>query len=162
MQCTGEEHTGCQREENNGLLWPVTIQDWQADETAIHKAMLVATNLSHLADYYWKCYSNDGGKVFGKASLKTFREHLETTVPDYALLRDICDAHKHLRLDRSFKRISKADQTNIGKMGWGEAKWGEARWGSPDEVVVTDDSGETHHFVTLVQRTEAMWKRLLY
>jgi len=26
MKCTGEEDTGCQREENNGLLWPVTFK----------------------------------------------------------------------------------------------------------------------------------------
>jgi len=138
-----------------------SIQDWQADETALHKAMLVATNLAHMADYYWKCYSNDARKVFKKASLKDFREQLEITYPDYGLLRDICDAHKHLELSRASKRITKADQTKIGKMGWGEMKWDEGRWGSPEEVVVTDDSGEKHHFVAMVQRTEAMWKSLL-
>jgi len=32
------------------------IQDWRADETAIHKAMLVATNLAHMADYFWHSF----------------------------------------------------------------------------------------------------------
>lgn len=138
-----------------------SIQDWQSDETAIHKAMLVATNLSHMADYFWKCYENDASKVFGKTSLKDFRDQLEITTPDYALIRDVCDAHKHLELNRATKRITKADQTEVGKMGWGEMKWGEGRWGSPEEIVVTDDSGEKHHYISMVQRTEAMWQSLL-
>jgi hypothetical protein len=138
-----------------------SIQDWQVDETAIHKAMMVATNLSHMADYFWKSYSGDSNKVLGKKSLKEFREQLEVNNPDYALIRDVCDAHKHLELGRKPKRVTKADQTNVGKMGWGEAKWGNARWGSPEEVVVTDDSGEKHHFIGLVRRTETMWESLL-
>jgi len=94
--------------------------------------------------------------------LKEFREQLEINNPDYALIRDVCDAHKHLELNRPSKRVTKAEQTTTGKMGWGEAKWGEARWGSPEEIVVTDDSGDKHHFIVLVCRTEEMWKSLLF
>ncbi|MEP7151781.1 MAG: hypothetical protein ABI856_08740 [Nitrospira sp.] len=137
------------------------IEDWQSDETAIHKAMLVATNLAHMADYYWQSFSNDTGRVFGKRSLSDFRHELETHYPDYALIRDVCDAHKHLELHRSPKRVTRASQTTTGRLGWDEAKWDDARWGSPEEVVVTDDSGEKHHFVGLVLRTEEMWRHLL-
>lgn len=137
------------------------IQDWQADETAIHKAMLVATNLAHMADYYWNSFSNDNARVFGKGTVKEFREQLEIDCPDYALIRDVCDAHKHLTLNRPSRCITNADQTTTGNMGWGEAKWDDARWDSPEEVVVTDDSGGKHHFIGLVRRTEDMWRNLL-
>ena len=137
------------------------IQDWQADETAIHKAMLVATNLAHMTDYYWKSYSHDSAKVFGAQSINDFRSQLITKNPDYALIRDVCDAHKHLELNRTSKRITKADQTTTGKMGWGEAKYGDGRWGSPEEIIVVEDSGEKHHFIGLVGRVEAMWQNLL-
>ena len=40
------------------------IEDWWSDETANHKAMLVATNLAHMADYYWQSFTNDTGHVF--------------------------------------------------------------------------------------------------
>ncbi len=138
-----------------------SIEDWRGDETAIHKAMLVATNLNHLADYYWHCYRNHPNKNFGKTSLSGFRDYLLEQCLDFGLIRDVCDAHKHLTLDRSSKRVTKANQTSTGRMGWGEAKWGEARWGSPEEVVVTDDSGEKHHFIAIVDRVEALWRELL-
>lgn len=137
------------------------IGDWRSDETALHKAMLVATNLAHMADYYWQSFSNDTGRVFCKRSFSDFRQQLETDYPDYALIRDVCDAHKHLELSRSSRRITRASQTTTGRLGWGQAKWGDARWGSPKEVVVTDDSGEKPHFLGLVRRTEEMWRHLL-
>ncbi len=137
------------------------IEDWRKNETAIHKAMLVATNLNHLADYYWRCYSDQPSKVFGKNNLRSFRDHLIDQCPDYGLIRDVCDAHKHLTLDRSSRRVTNADQTTKGRMGWGEAKFGDARWGSPEEIVVTDDDGEKHHFIGMVNRTEGMWQKLL-
>lgn len=137
------------------------IQDWHADETAIHKAMLVATNLNHMADYYWKSFSHEPHRVFGARSLNEFREKLQADCPAYALIRDVCDAHKHLTLDRSTKRVTNAGQTSTARLGWGESKWGDGRWGSPEEVVVTDDSGEKHHFIALVRRTEEKWKHLL-
>lgn len=114
-----------------------------------------------MADYFWKSYSSNSNKVFGKKSLKEFRDQLEVNNSDYSLIRDVCNAHKHLELDRKSKRVTNANQTNLGKMGWGAAKWGNARWGSPKEVVVTDDTGEKHHFKGLVRRTESMWERLL-
>ncbi len=137
------------------------IEDWQSDETALHKAMLVATNLAHMTDYYWQSFCDDPERVFSKDSLSQFREQLEIDNPDFALIRDVCDAHKHLELNRSTRRITRANQTNIGKMGWGEAKFGDGRWGSPEEVVVTDDNGDKHHFVGMVRRTEETWRSLL-
>lgn len=105
-----------------------SINDWKKDETAIHKAMTVATNLNHMAEYYWNSYSHNPSRVFGKTTFRDFRVQLELEYPDFALIRDICDAHKHLKLGRPKKRVSKSDQSSVGKMTWGEAKWGEARW----------------------------------
>ncbi|MBT4268376.1 MAG: hypothetical protein HN745_00685 [Deltaproteobacteria bacterium] len=97
-----------------------STKDWRKDETAIHKAMTVATNLNHMAEYYWKSYSHIPSRVFGKSTFSEFREQLELNYPDYALIRDICDAHKHLKLDRPKKRVSKSDQSSVSKMTWGE------------------------------------------
>jgi hypothetical protein len=46
-------------------------------------------------------------------------------------------------------------------MGWGEAKFNEGRFGSPDEIVVIEDNGEKHHFITIVNRVRDMWQGLL-
>jgi hypothetical protein len=66
-----------------------SIEDWRKNETAIHKAMLVATNLNHLADYYWRCFSDQPEKVFDKSTLSEFRSHLVGQCADYGLIRDM-------------------------------------------------------------------------
>jgi hypothetical protein len=138
-----------------------SIEDWRADETAIHKAQSVATNLTHLADHYFLGYSDQPNKVLGASSLKDFKNNLAARYPDYGLIRDVCDAHKHVELKRKSRNVTNANQTEIGSMGWGEAQWGEGRWGSPDEVIITDDNGSKHHFITIVSRVQEMWKDLL-
>src|SRR5947208_6800213 len=139
-----------------------SIEDWLERETEIHRAMAVATNLSHMADYYWHSFSEtEPEKVFGQSSLKNFRAEIGRRYPDFALIRDICDTHKHLKLDRADRCVTSAGQSTTATMGWGEGKWGEARWGSAVEIVVTDDGGSKHHFRTLVHNTEEMWNSLL-
>jgi hypothetical protein len=137
------------------------LEDWRADETAVHKAMLIATNLTHMAEYFWESFSGQPERVFGRRAFREFRSKLEEEFPDYAIIRDVCDAHKHLKLMRSSKRVTHSSQTSSGRMGWGEAKFGEGRWGSPEEIVVIDDGGGKHHFIALVKRTEEMWQKLL-
>ena len=112
------------------------IQDWRADEIAIHKAQLVATNLNHMADHYWESYQHDSAKVLGQPTIGEFRRELAIHNPDFVLIRDICDAHKHCKLDRPSRKLTHSDQISTGAMGWGEGRWGEARWSSPEEIVV--------------------------
>jgi hypothetical protein len=138
-----------------------SIRDWETNETEMHRAMAVATNLSHLADYYRQSYSDAPERLLGARSLGKFKAELARLHAEYGLLRDVADAHKHLKLDRADRHVTSAGQSTTMSMGWGEAKWGQARWGSPEEVVVTDDSGEKHHFRALVQRTLQMWQGLL-
>ena len=45
----GEENTECQREENNGLLWPVTIEQ-QIAEGTVKATELVKIELAHVED----------------------------------------------------------------------------------------------------------------
>lgn len=138
-----------------------SIHDYIKQETVLHRAMAVASNLAHMADYFFDDFSGDPSKVLGATSLKDFRTALCKHSKDFALLRDVCDAHKHLSLNRADRSLTSAGQSTVQSLGWGKAKWGDARWGSPPEVVVVDDSGSNHHFRGLVKRTEEMWKNML-
>lgn len=137
------------------------ISDWQGNELAIYKAKMVATNLNQMADYYFNEFSNDANKVLGVSSPWQFRDALSQQYPDFALIRDIADSHKHVLLSRASRRISNESQTRADHVGWDEAGWDDARWGSPEEIVVVDDCGQKHHFIGIVERVSAMWRSLL-
>ena len=102
-----------------------SIRDYIKQETELHRAMAVATTLAHMADYFFDDFSGDSSKVLGATSLKDFRTALCKHSKDFALLRDVCDAHKHLRLDRANRSVTSADQSTVMSLGWGKAKWGE-------------------------------------
>lgn len=138
-----------------------SICDYLEHETELHRAMAVATNLTHLADWFYDEFHRDSSRVLHATNVSHFRKVLSQRSQDYALLRDVCDAHKHLRLDRPDRSVTSAGQSTIMSLGWGESKWGDARWGSPEEVVVVDDFGEKHHFRGLVLRTKKMWEDML-
>jgi len=139
-----------------------SISDWLKRETEIHLAMTVATNLAHMADYYWYSFhTTQPEKTFLQPDLTAFRAEMGRRYPDFALIRDICDAHKHLKISRRDRCITSAGQSTLGSLGCGESDWGEAEWGSPTEVVVTDDYGTKHHFRALVKNTLTMWEILL-
>lgn len=137
------------------------VRDWENNELELHRASLVAANLSHMADHFWHSHSSNSQKVLGARSLKEFREVLSSTSADYALIRDVSDAHKHCKLERASRQITNSSQTTKGSMSWGEAAWGEGRYGGPEEIVVTDDKGQKHHFSSLVRRTMQLWRQML-
>ena len=111
-----------------------SIKDWRGGETELHRAMAVATNLAHMADYFWESFSELAPeRVFGTKSVKAFRVELARMHVEFGLIRDICDAHKHLRIDRPDRHVTSAGQSTVTQLGRGEAKWGEGQWNSPPE-----------------------------
>ena len=134
-----------------------SLAEWEKDETNEQKAMNLAVNLSQMADYFWHSFRHDVAKVLGTSDEKAFRKILRASKPQFALINDVADAHKHFKLSRADRNLTSAGQTVVAPMGWGEAKFGEGRWGSPPEVVVTYDDGTKHHFSTAVRAVVQMW-----
>jgi len=137
------------------------MNDYLASKTELHKAMAAANNLNNLADWYYAEYSAEPTKVLGATSVSQFRRLLSQHSYDYALIRDVSDAHKHLRLNRPDRFLTSAGQSSVTSLGWGSARWGDARWGSPAEVVIIDDAGKFHHFRALCLRVQEMWEHML-
>lgn len=134
-----------------------SLAEWEKDETNEQKAMSLAVNLSQMADYFWPSFRHDVAKVLGTSDGKAFRKVLRASKPQFALINDVADAHKHFMLSRADRNLTSAGQTVVAPMGWGEAKFDEGRWGSPPEVVVTYDDGTKHHFSTAVRAVVQMW-----
>ena len=135
-----------------------TVSEWEASPLEPHRAMNAAVSLNQMADHFFHEYHADPGKVLGASSVSAFRNALTASTPEFGLIRDVADAHKHFKLDRPNRKITDASQATQGSMGWGEAAWGEGQWGSPPEIVVTYDDGTKHHFSTAVRKVMAMWK----
>ena len=75
---------------------------WRANLTDLRLAMIAAVALYHVADHYWESHSQvDSSRVLGTTSARHFRAELAKQSDDFRLLRDVAEAHKHMRLDRS-------------------------------------------------------------
>jgi hypothetical protein len=136
-----------------------SIADWRNDKTKVHRATNVATKLAHMADWYWNCFEGESERVLGQSKLEQFRAKLAETNHSFALIRDMCDADKHMVLRRNDRVLTSAGQFQTGRRG--DVSRLEVRWSSPPELIVTDDDGEEHHFGTLVEETEKMWRSML-
>ena len=86
---------------------------------------------------------------------------MRLSVPDFDLVWDIHDGHKHMTLDRKPRRITSADQTDISKLGYGEGGYGEGTFGGGDQIVVTLDDGSKRALTGVMRNVMAMWEATL-
>lgn len=84
-----------------------------------------------------------------------YRATLASRNRDFALIRDIAKALKHVQLTRYNPQVSRADQITSRPIGWGEGGWGEGRWGGVEQVVVEIVPGEISYVENIVDRAVA-------
>ena len=138
------------------------LEDLRASPTNIRLAMVAAVSLYHEADHYWGSYSTiDSGRVFGTKSAGLFRAELSTRSEDYALLRDVAEAHKHMKLDRGTRAVTHASQTVVGAVEYGGAPYGEGPYGGGPSIVVELDDGSKRHLSAIIDAVEALWSSML-
>jgi hypothetical protein len=97
--------------------------------------------------------------------VKAYRTHLaQNECPEFQLVWDIHDGHKHVSLNRSNRMVSGADQTGyheadacFGGAAFGEVAFGESR---RDLIVIADD-GKVHYLGSVITNVIQMWERLL-
>jgi len=138
-----------------------SVAEWRAKELDLRLAKAAAVSLNQMADHYFHSYPAGDPKLLGASTVGALRAELRRREPAFALIHDVADAHKHVKLDRGNRQLTSADQTSVRSLGYGEAQYGEGRYGGPPEVVVELDSGEKRRFSALVDATEAMWQGLL-
>jgi hypothetical protein len=97
---------------------------------AVHSVDALAAHIYHASN----------GAAPGKDDTE-YRAELAKLFPEFALLRDIAKAIKHVRLNRGSPQTERGDKIEIRPLGWGEAAWGDGRWGGPPQAVIPLDSG---------------------
>ena len=139
-----------------------SVESWQKHPIDIRLAMQAAIALNQMADHFWHAYRTvDPGRVFGAESAAAFRKELATRNLHFALLRDVAEAHKHVKLDRPGRSLTGAEQTSVGATGFGEAGFGTGPWGGGPSVVIELDDGGKEHLSMLVDQVVRLWSSML-
>jgi hypothetical protein len=139
-----------------------TVSAWRASPTDLRLAKHAAISLNHLVDYFFHDFHNVAPhRVFNKKNLIGFRRELCVRFPNFALIRDVAEAHKHVELNRTDRVLTSTNQTTVGNLGYGEAEFGIGTYGGGPEVVVELDSRVRRHVSAAVGDVESMWESLL-
>ena len=105
--------------------------------------------------YHW-CVNNMPNELVGlRREDDGYREHLAGKHADFALLRDIAKAQKHVRLTKGTPQVQAAAQMNTRAIGWGEGGYGKGRYGGPPQVVVDKNAGGFEYVEELVDSAVA-------
>lgn len=138
------------------------VAEWRKSPLDLRLAMNAAVSLNQMADYFWHQFSeSEPDRVFAETTVRRFRRELSTRHPNYGLIRDVADAHKHLKLDRDDRVLTSAGQTGVGSLGFGEAEYGLGTFGGSEEVVIELDSSQRRHFSGVVEDVVRMWEAML-
>ena len=109
-----------------------------------------------LAGQMWQwCRENALHEIANISDDIGYRQRLAEANMDFALVRDMAKAQKHIHLTRGSPQVSDADQVKTRSLGWGQARWNEGRWGSPPQVVVGTEDGEVRAVESVLSRALA-------
>jgi hypothetical protein len=131
---------------------------WLAEPTDMRLAMNAVVSLYHMADHFWHAYSKtDPGRTLNTANSALFRAALADQDREFAVLRDVAEAHKHMKLDRTNRTLTESRQTAVGSTGYGEAGYGTGPYGGGPFIVVELDDGSKYHLCHLAQEVRQLW-----
>ncbi len=81
--------------------------DWCNDPRDERKAMNAAVSANQMADHIYHYFSeNNDGQLLGATNLDEYRRALAAIQPDFALVRDVAEAHKHVHLGALRDRVA--------------------------------------------------------
>ncbi len=138
------------------------LDAWSTQPTDVRLAMNAVLSLYHLADHFWHAYSSsDPSRVLGTKSASEFRGQLAKRDTNFAILRDVAEAHKHMKLDRPSRKLTKTDQTAPGYTGFGETAFGAGPFGGGPSIVVELDDGSKYHLSYITKQVKQAWDTML-
>jgi hypothetical protein len=130
-----------------------------------YRAKTAVMHADIMAERTWKYYRNSAPKKIAYAdSPRAYRKHLVGECPDFQLVWDICDGHKHVSLDRRDRKVSSAAQTGIRSTGGAlgaDAIGAAPLGGGTVSLIVTLDDGSVRNLVSILTNVIAMWEKLL-
>ena len=136
------------------------VAEFRASLLDLRRAMNAAMVIDHMADHYWEAFKGDPTRVYASASLGAFRKELAKECPEWACLRSVAEAHKHVQLDRKNRLVTSASQTSSQTIGYGLAPYGTGPFNGESLTVQLDD-GSWQHISHIVEQSVSFWEKLL-
>lgn len=132
---------------------------WASQLTDERLAMNAVFSLYHLADHFWYSFSVfHPNRVLGANSSGEYRSTLAKRDPNFAILRDVAEAHKHVELNRNVRKLTYSCQTTVGSTGFGEGPYGTGPYGGGPSIVVTLNDKSRHHLSHIANKVFEMWE----
>ena len=140
-------------------------RQWKVGPPEEWKSKQAISELNNMAArmfYFWN--TKDPAKIYSATTEGNYRELLACReCPDFALVRDVADNHKHVEIGRPSRRVTRSDQTRrvtvqggtLGSFVLGSSVVGG------DEVVTTLDDGTKVSLLEVADNVMTMWERLL-
>ena len=92
-----------------------TVAAWRADHLNARLAKQAANELNNMVDRMLNHWGGGAAEVYNAGTPAEYRRKLVTDVcPDFQLVWDIADAHKHVELGRPDRSVTRDDQTAPG------------------------------------------------
>jgi len=132
------------------------------DPASEYRAKQAVTEANNMAERVWHWFrDSDDSKVCYAEGPTKYREGLATNVcPDFQLVWDIADGHKHVTLNRRwFRLVTSANQTEARSGGFDPAAFGES-FDTP-RIVITLDDGTERLLAEVLAQVMAMWEDIV-
>jgi hypothetical protein len=155
----------------NGMLLP-DYNDFQADVGDLRMAFHSAISLFHMHDWVFNIHEDyiianftlidDQGNTPRTKKAKHFGNALEAICPDFALIRGIANAGKHLALSNIRPHPdapSHSSNTASQSLGFGEGSYGIGPYGGGPQVMLEGANGHLH-FSEIAKSVYNMWVSL--
>lgn len=127
---------------------------WQNSPQDIRLAKTLALELNNIAERYWKLKCTTSFESAGK-----YRDDLSRILPEFALIRDVAECHKHLELGRRSARVKSDNDVTVEHVGYGQG-YG-VRYGGGDVVILKMENGNIEYFDFIAKKVYQYWKSLL-
>jgi hypothetical protein len=140
-----------------------SYQTWLSDPLTEWKAKTAISNADIMAERIWKYWiEKDQTRLAGAKTASRYRIYLrENVCPDFGLVWDLHDGHKHVTLDRANRQVTSAAQTGVARMGYGQGGYGQGIYGGSDQIVIDLDDGSKRFLSEVMQNVMEMWSKLL-
>jgi hypothetical protein len=139
--------------------------EWLANPLDEYLAKIAVQHANIMAERVWHHFMAEHPDrllgAAGKGQVGKYRDLLAIhECADFALIRDVAEGFKHVELNRLNARVSRFDQTKVGKMGFGEGGFGEGVF-EGSQLIVTLDNGSKRALSAVLGNVIVMWERLL-
>ena len=137
------------------------IGEFRRNTADQRKAMNAALSAFHMHDYVWETYHESApAKIFQQTARPyDFALYLiENECREFNLIRDLANAHKHMKLKRNPTRIIASAQAMFSERP-GSSFF--SSWFPTTEIMVELENGREVRFAPALEKVVQMWERLI-